>query len=129
MILKDVFVYHLDNELQKLFSLNRYNYNYLYSVLKTITKVAFLICNEKILIPASNYFESDLSFRILNELKELNEIGAIELISSSHNIVELLSKKIDQHGNYISLPHYHYRDFLNDNQKIILPGTLRVSVK
>lgn len=125
MILKDVFVYHLDNELQKLFSLNRYNYNYLYSVLKTITKVAFLICNEKILIPASNYFESDLSFRILNELKELNEIGAIELISSSHNIVELLSKKIDQHGNYISLPHYHYRDFLNDNQKIILPGTLR----
>ena len=124
MVLKDVFVYHLDNELQKLFSLNRYNCDYLYSVLKTVTKVAFLICNEKILIPASNYFESDLSFRMLNELKELNEIGAIALISSSHNIVELLNKKIDQHGNNISSPHYHYRDFLNDDHRIILPGTL-----
>ena len=125
MMLKDVFVYHLDNELQKLFSLNRYNYDHLYAVLKLATRVAFLICNEKVLIPASNYFESDLSFKILNELKEINEIGAIDLISSSHNIVELLSKKVDQHGDNISLPHYHYRDFLNDSHKIILPGTLR----
>lgn len=125
MMFKNIFVYHLDNELQKLFSLNQYNYDYLYSSLKLLTRVAFLICKEKILIPASNYFESDLSFRILNELKELNEIGAINLISSSHNIVELLNKKVSQHGDNILLPHYHYRDFLNDGQKIILPGTLR----
>ena len=90
MLTKDVFIYHLDNEIQKLFSLNKYNYNYLYSVFKLVTRIAFLISNKKILIPASNYFESDLSFRILNELKELNEIGAIDLISSSHNIDELL---------------------------------------
>ena len=125
MMFKDIFVYYLDNELQKLFSLNKYNYDHLYSVLKLVTRVAFLICKEKILIPASNYFESDLSFGILNELRELNEIGAIDLISSSHNINELLSKKVGQHGDNILLPHYHYRDFLNDCQKIILPGTLR----
>ena len=125
MIIRDIFIYHLDNELQKLFSLDRYNYDYLYSIFKLITRVAFLVCEKRLLIPASNYFESDLSFRILNELKELNEIGAIILISSSHNIDELMTKKINQHGDNISLPHYHYRDFLGDNQKIILPGTLK----
>lgn len=125
MLTKDVFIYHLDNEIQKLFSLNKYNYNYLYSVFKLVTRIAFLISNKKILIPASNYFESDLSFRILNELKELNEIGAIDLISSSHNIDELLSKKVNQHGDNISSSYFHYRDFVCDNQKIILPGTLK----
>lgn len=125
MIAKDVFIYHLDNELQKLFSLDRYDCNYLYSIFKSITRVAFLVCEKRLLIPASNYFESDLSFRILNELKELNEIGAIILISSSRNIDELMAKKNTQHGDNISLLHYHYRDFLGDNRKIILPGTLK----
>lgn len=125
MIVKDVFIYHLDNELQKLFSLDRYECNYLYSIFKSITRVAFLVCEKRLLIPASNYFESDLSFRILNELKELNEIGAIILISSSRNIDELMTKKTNQHGDNISLLNYHYRDFLGDNRKIILPGTLK----
>lgn len=125
MITKDVFIYHLDNELQKLFSLDKYNRNYLYSIFKSITRVAFLVCKEKILIPASNYFESDVSFRILNELRELNDIGAIIFVSSSHNIDELIAKKIDQHGENISLSQYHYREFLSDNRGIILPGTLK----
>lgn len=55
----------------------------------------------------------------------MNEIGAIFLISSSHNIDELMTKKINQHGDNILLSHYHYRDFLADNRKIILPGTLK----
>lgn len=124
MYTKDIFLYHLDNELQKLFLLNKYDYSYLYSIFKLITRVAFLICGKRLLIPASNYFESNLSFRILNELKELNEIGAISLISSSHNIDELITRKIAQHGDNISLLHYHYRDFLGDKPQIILPGTL-----
>lgn len=122
--MKDVFIYHLDNELFKLFSLGKYDNAYLYSHLKAITRVAFLICNNKILIPASNYFESDLSFKILNELTELNDIGAIDLISSSHNIDELLAKKTSQHGDNIGLANYHYKDFIN-NERIILPGTLK----
>ena len=106
MFPKDVFIYHLDNELHKLFALSKYHYGILYSAFKMVTKIAFLICDNKILIPASNYFESDLSFRILNELKELNEIEAIGLISSAHNIDELLSKKANQHGTNIAIPHY-----------------------
>lgn len=125
MINKDIFIYHLDNELQKLFSLNKYHYSVLYSSFKLATRIAFLLCNKKILIPASNYFESDLSFRILNELKELNEIGAIDLISSSHNIDELLNKKLSQHGNNIFIPNYHYKEFLNEDCKITLPGKLK----
>ena len=124
MIVKDIFIYHLDNELHKLFSLDRYDYGHLYSIFKSITRVAFLVCEKRLLIPASNYFESNLSFRILNELKELNELGAISLISSSRNIDELMIKKINQHGDNISLLQYHYRDFLDDNRNIILPGTL-----
>lgn len=123
MVSKDVFVYHLDNELQKLFALNRYNYGEIYSGFSLMTKVAYLICKDRILIPASNYFESDLSFKVLNDLKELNEIGAVSFISSSHNINELLDKKVFQHEKNISVPNYHYIDFLN-NDNIILPGNL-----
>lgn len=123
--MKDVFIYHLDNELQKLFALNKYSSNQLYRAFRLATRVAFLICKKNILVPASNYFESDLSFKIINELKELNDIGAISLISSSHNIDELLSKKINQHGNNVLLPQYHYNDFINPNKKIVLPGTLK----
>jgi nucleoside phosphorylase len=122
---KDVFVYHLDNELQKLFSLNRYDYTNLYDTLNIATRIAYLVCNQKILLPASNYFESDMSFQILNELGELNQIGAIELVSSSHNINELLSKKAGQHGNNLVQPNYHYGDFLNEQSSIVLPATLR----
>ena len=121
---KDIFLYHLDNELQKLFRLNRYNYKWLYTSFKLVVRVAFLVCKKKILIPASNYFESDIAFKILNELRELNDIGAISLISSSYNMDALLKKKLRQHGNNISLSHYHYADFLNESQDIVLPGTL-----
>lgn len=123
MMGKDVFVYHLDNELQKLFALNHYNSHDLYSKFCLITKVAFLICKNKILIPASNFFESDISFKILNDLKELNEIGAVSLICSSQNIEELLAKKVYQHEENLSAANFHYKDFI-DNDNIILPGNL-----
>lgn len=123
MIAKDIFVYHLDNEMQKLFCLNQFNSFELYEVFKLITRVAFLICDERILIPASNYFESDLAFKIINELKELNEIGAISLISSSHNLNELLNKKTIQHGDNILLPDFHYKEFLGE-QRELLPAKL-----
>lgn len=124
---RDIFVYHLDNGLQKLFSLNRYDDYQLYKTFKTVTRVAFLVCKERILIPASNYFESNLAHRILDELKELNEIGSIILISSSTNIDELIKKKATQHGESLLIPSYHYQDFINinDERKIILPGTLK----
>lgn len=120
---RDVFVYHLDSELQKLFALYKYNFDFLYTNFSLVTKIAFLVCKDKILIPASNYFESNLSFKIINDLKELNEIGAISLISSSRNIKELLEKKIIQHEENVMIPNYHYKDFIN-NDNIILPGNL-----
>lgn len=123
MLERDVFVYHLDNELQKLFTLHRYDAKVLQSEFSLITKIAFLLCKEKILLPASNYFESDLCFNIINELSLLNEIGAIHFVSSSQNINELLSKKTFQHGESISLPNYHYIDYI-DNNDIVLPGRI-----
>lgn len=122
---KDIYLYHLDNELQKLYDLNKYNYCEIYTKFKLITRVAFLLCYKKILIPASNFFESNIAFKILNELKELNDIDAISLISSSDNIDALFRKKQLQHGNNISLPNYHYTEFINKSQDIILPGSLK----
>ena len=120
---KDVFVYHLDYELQKLFSFTRYEYNNLYECFRLATRVAYLISKNKILVPASHYFESDIAYKILNELKELGEIGAIELISSSSNLDEFLSKKESQHRGNIWLPKYHYSEYIT-GKKIILPGTI-----
>lgn len=124
MIPKAVFIYHLDNEVQKLFSLGKYRADYLYETFKLITKVAFLVC-EKLIIPASHFFESQLSSKILWELKDLNEICAIDLISSSNNINELLHKKEQQHGSNIRSPGYTYHKYLVPEKQIVLPGTLK----
>lgn len=61
MIPKAVFIYHLDNEVQKLFSLGKYRADYLYETFKLITKVAFLVC-EKLIIPASHFL--NLSYHL-----------------------------------------------------------------
>lgn len=121
----DFFLYHLDNELQKLFSLKAYNYQSLKNKFTLITKFAFLLCYESLYIPASNYFESDLSFNTLNEFKELSEIGAIQLVSSSYNLDQFLLKKRNQFEDETVYNKYHYSDFLNAENKIILPGKMK----
>lgn len=89
MITYNIFLYHLDYELQELFHLNRaYTYKHIYSCFNLITRMAFLLCRNCILIPASNYFESDIAFSILNRLCSLNvnKLGTIKRISSSYNL-------------------------------------------
>lgn len=122
---KNVFLYHLDNELQKLFSINRYSQEYIYSEFSMVTKVAFLICKDTLYIPASNYFESDIAFNILNKLKDLNIVGAFSFLSSSYNLQELIKKKSIQHNDKKIQSSYHYREFENPKKDIIFPGKLR----
>lgn len=128
MSIDNIFIYHLDYELQELFHLSKaYTYKYIYSCFNLVTRMAFLLCHKSILIPASNYFESDIAFSILNRLCSLNinKLGTIKLISSSYNLEELLDKKIIQHGSNIQTSGYHYIDFIENKKKISLPGTMK----
>lgn len=128
MRIDNIFIYHLDYELQELFHLTKsYNYRQIYSCFNLVTRMAFLLCDKSILIPASNYFESDIAFSILNRLCSLNinKLGILKLISSSYNLDELLEKKAIQHGNSIQTNGYHYIDFIEKKKKMYLPGTLK----
>lgn len=124
----NIFIYHLDYELQDLFNLRKaHSYNIVYESFDMITRIAFLLCNESILIPASNYFESDIAFSILNKLSSfyVDQLGIIKLISSSYNLNELLQKKVKQHGDSLYTIGYHYADFLKEDKKIYLPGSMK----
>lgn len=124
MRIDNIFIYHLDYELQELFYLTKvYTYKKIYSCFNLVTRMAFLLCDKSILIPASNYLESDLAFSILNRLDSLNtnKLGTIKLISSSYNFDELLDKKIVQHGNSIKTSGYHYIDFIERKKVFVYP--------
>ncbi|NSK36941.1 5'-methylthioadenosine/S-adenosylhomocysteine nucleosidase [Blautia schinkii] len=128
MRIDNIFIYHLDYELQELFHLTKaYSYKKIYSCFNLVTRMAFLLCDKSILIPASNYFESNIAFSILNRLCSLsvNKLDTIKLVSSSYNLDELLDKKIIQHGNSIKTDGYHYVDFIENKKNICLPGTMK----
>ena len=122
---RDVFLYHLDNEVQKLFSIEYYNMQHVEREFEVVTKVGFLICKNAIYIPASNYFESDLAYNILNKLKDFRTVGAIKLLSSSYNLKEFLSKKSIQYGEAIVPPVFHYKDFYDPGKESSLPGQMK----
>lgn len=124
---KNIFLFFLDNEIHRLFGITRaHGKSNVYSQLLLATKMGILFCEESVLIPASNYFESDYSFKLLNQLSssKLQYPGIIKLISSSYNIDELLPKKIEEHGDCIVSEGYHYNEFLNPRKQIVLPGSL-----
>lgn len=122
-----IFLYHLDFEIQKLFGLERtYKSKEIFKCFSSVTKIAYLLCDKNILVPASHYFESDLAHRLLNGMGTMNmrKTGTIQLLSSSYNIDELLDKKTIQHGENLLRSGYHYIEFTNSEKKIYLPGTL-----
>ncbi len=127
MLADKIFIYHLDNELRKLFQLDKsFHIRSIVSAFNLITRVAFLLCKESIIVPLSNYMESDLSFRILNKLRSPNMIvmKGIHLVSSSYNLIELFERKQIQHGERIYSPGFHYADFANPDGNMNLPGSL-----
>lgn len=124
---EQIYLYHLDYELQKLFRLEKaFNKRLIFSCMSSVTKVAYLLCEKSILVPASNYFESDLAFKMLNNIGtfNMNKTGAIKLPSSSYNLEELLAKKEIQHAENFFQTGYHYVDFLKEKRKIFLPGMM-----
>jgi len=126
MLDKNIFVHHLDAELQKLFIIRVGNYNPsdVYEFLSLATRIAFLLAKEKILIPISNYLESDEAFKIVNFFSPLVGTACVELLSTSSTITELINKKQIEHGDNFYNPCYHYADYEKGASGIYLPGTL-----
>lgn len=91
-----IFLYHLDFEIQKLFGLEKtYKPKEIFECFSSVTKIAYLLCDKSILIPASHYFESDFAYQLLNGIgtPNMRKAGSIQLLSSSYNIMELLGKR------------------------------------
>lgn len=125
MSVNNIFLYQLDYELQKLFGIDRqYHRNMIMESYEMIIKVAILVSDEKVIIPISNYLESDIAFNVLNNLLNTNSIcdGVIYFVSSSYNLKDLLEKKKVEHGANFFSRGYHYRDL--ETKKIYLPGAM-----
>ncbi|MBD2286156.1 hypothetical protein ACN23B_13515 [Anabaena sp. FACHB-709] len=90
----------MDNELITLFGIKQSGKisKKIYQELRLSTRLAFLLCSDKVVIPASNYFESPFAKKILDELQEFSEFGYLGLISSSMNVLEFVEKKKEQYS-------------------------------
>lgn len=127
VLYKNIYLYHLDYEIQTLFCLERsHDKRQIDEAFEMVTKMAVLLCEDSVIFPASNYFESDFAFNMLNNISGSDLLGpeCFKLISSSYNIDELLDRKRIQHGENLGKGGYHYFDFIFPEKKICLPGTL-----
>ena len=97
-----ILLHFLDNEVIDFFDLhNRCKQNpKIYQELRLATKIAFLICRDKVIIPASHYYESLFAKNILDEFIDLitSGHGYCGLISSSASYSEFLEKKREQYS-------------------------------
>lgn len=126
---RNIYLYHLDYEVQTLFGLDDFrqvSQQKVYKESENILKVAILLCDGELILPASNYFESDLGFNLLNsmDLSKHTDDVLFNMISSSYSLSELLEKKQVEHGNNIDRVGYHYADFINPVGEVYLPGIL-----
>jgi len=114
MLVEDVFIYHLDYEVQKLYSLNDtfYNEEEIANMFEFIFRIGYLLSSRYVYVPASNYFESMIGYNLINRLVGLNRTGkGIVLLSSSANIETFLEKKKIQHQDDFFNETYNYKKF------------------
>lgn len=130
----NIYLYHLDAELQKLYIKNNY---FGVSQIKAIqrhfadvVRLAFLLCRKEIFIPLSNYLESPLAYDVLNDifLKMNASDNPLVLLSTAPNLKEALQKKKFEHQeNYYNNPLFRYKAF--EDAGCILPGKYRTRSK
>lgn len=129
MIMADIYLYHLDREIHALFGLDdprQYKYAKVYSESELILKLAILLCDGTIILPASNFFESNLGFNLLNSMDFSEHIDDVlfSLCSSSYNLSEFLEKKKIEHADAINKNGHHYREFINNTNLFNIPGRM-----
>ena len=129
MVADNIYLYHLDAELQKLYIRGNYTQLQLTNIqhhFSNIVRLAFLLCNTRLFVPLSNYLESGLAYNILNGLfSEMNpEDNPLVLLSTAPNLqTALLKKKIEHQEQYLENPHFRYNEF--EQTGFILPGKFK----
>lgn len=99
-MLSNIFIHFLDREVLELFGFlgQALEGSYAYRELRLATRLAFLICSNRVIVPASNYIESPFARQILDEIREFGLFGYLALASSSLNFGEFSEKKRTQYA-------------------------------
>src|SRR5438876_8334399 len=74
------------------------------------TRFAILAADE-VLLPASSFFESDLCFKVLDEMQVVYEFGLLRLVGSGSSVSEFSEEKLRQYGKS-SLQYRRYSKLL-----------------
>ena len=124
MDLEDIFIYHLDAELQKLYiRSSRYKPDYVKKAFTSVLRLAFLLCRKRLLIPASHFFESHIGYELISFFEPLLQYDVIHLLSKSGNLDLLLQRKREEYEENYQSNEFHYAQF--DKEKgLYLPATL-----
>jgi nucleoside phosphorylase len=57
-----------------------------------------ILASDEVYLPAASFFESDICFEILNELRDIYQFGLIRMIGGGTNLAEFLDAKLDQYS-------------------------------
>ena len=92
----NIFIHYLDKELLDIYLTKKWSENQ--NVIRKVSfsiKVAILLVedNEHIYVPASNYFESNLARKVLEDFRDLIDLNFIKLVSSSNTLQGFIEKK------------------------------------
>lgn len=90
----NIFIHYLDRELLDIYVTGKYSEQMLKKV-KFSIKLALLLIgqDEYVYIPASNYFESNLAQRALEDFGDIIDLNYIRLVSSSSTLKGFVKKK------------------------------------
>lgn len=133
MVTDNIYLYHLDAEVQKLYIRDSYNIKYQKKIrqhFSNVTRIAYLLCKKKLYIPLSNYLESNLAFDILNEFSKIEyaEANPLVFLSTAPNLNIALNKKENEHrDNYLVNPNFCYKKFCDTGA--YLPGEFKTRAR
>jgi len=117
----NIFIHYLDRELLDIYVTGKYSEQTLKKV-KFSIKLALLLIgqDEYVYIPASNYFESNLAQRALEDFGDIIDLNYIRLVSSSSTLKGFVKKKEKVYPSY-----YTKEQVLEEREKILeknVPG-------
>lgn len=125
MLVDYIFIYHLDAELLKLYiNPSHYNLKDVSDTFSLVLRIAFLLCKKSLLIPASNFFESDMAFNNISFFSPLLKYDTIHFLSNSGSLELLLKKKKIEHEGNTTSTNFHYDDYYENKNGLYLPGTI-----
>lgn len=130
MIADNIYLYHLDAEVQKMYVDGYYSSedikDRVYPHFRNVARIAYLLCRKRLYVPFSNYLESPIAYSVLNELGSIVpiELNPLVFLSAAPSIKVALKKKEDSHReNFLSNPSFRYKHFTESGS--VLPGQMQ----